>query len=113
MPIASCHCGTVRLEMPPLPDEVAYCSCSICRRYGALWAYYPAGAVRITAPPGSTESYVWGRRTVGFVRCRQCGCVTHWEPLESSAEARLGVNARNLDPDELELVNIRWLDSEA
>ena len=36
---ASCHCGAVCLEIDAAPAEVTECNCSICRRYGGLWAY--------------------------------------------------------------------------
>ena len=67
---ATCHCGAVRIEVPAAPATTTDCNCSICRRYGTLWAYYPDG-------------YVRGDRTLRFVRCRACGCwcVTHWERI--------------------------------
>ena len=43
---ASCHCGSVRLEVDAPPSEVTECNCSLCRRYGVLWAYYPPHQVR-------------------------------------------------------------------
>jgi hypothetical protein len=39
-------------------------NCSICRRYGVLWAYYKAADVRVIAKPSATQSYSWGR--LGF-----------------------------------------------
>ncbi len=43
----SCHCGQVRVEATRAPDEVTHCNCSICKRLGALWAYYHPDEVRI------------------------------------------------------------------
>jgi hypothetical protein len=37
---ATCHSGAVRLEIPRKPRQLTSCNCSICRRYGTLWAYY-------------------------------------------------------------------------
>ena len=31
---ATCHCGSVRLEIDTPPSEVTECNCSICQRYG-------------------------------------------------------------------------------
>ena len=45
---ASCECGAVRLEIETPPETVGDCNCSICRRYGALWAYYPLAQVRVS-----------------------------------------------------------------
>ena len=107
---ASCHCGAVRIEVPRKPRRLTDCNCSICRRYGALWAYYKAGEVRVIAGSGATADYSWGDRTLKFVRCRTCGCVTHWERIGSKADSKLGVNARNFNPDDIASVRVRHLD---
>lgn len=107
---ASCHCGAVRVEVPRAPDSVTNCNCSVCRRYGTLWAYYPAVEVRVIAAAGATQSYEWGERTLRFVRCATCGCITHWEPNPGKPGGKMGVNARNLEPAVLEGARIRRLD---
>lgn len=45
-----------------------------------------------------------------LVRCKRCGCVTHWDPLEAGARDRMGVNARNFEPKVIESVRIRRFD---
>ena len=107
---ATCHCGAVRVEVPRKPRSLTNCNCSICRRYGALWAYYKAGNVVIIAAPGATTEYVWGDKTIRFVRCRTCGCVTHWKRVHSQSDSKLGVNARNFEPGAVASVRIRRLD---
>lgn len=87
-----CHCGAVRVTTPGPPRAVTECRCSICRRYGALWAYYPIDGVTIE---GATETYVWGRRHLVFHRCGACGCVLAWTPRGAYPEC--GVNARMLE----------------
>jgi hypothetical protein len=106
----TCHCGAVSIAVPRAPETLTNCNCSICRRYGTLWAYYLRGEVEVRAAPGATESYVWGDRMLRFVRCTGCGCVTHWESLEQGTGQRIGVNARNFDPAQLGAVRIRRLD---
>jgi hypothetical protein len=110
---AACHCGSVRIELARLPRTVTECNCSICRRYGTLWAYYKAKDVRVRATRGSTSAYAWGERAIRFVRCKECGCVTHWEPIKRSGSSRLGINARNLDPGTLARIRVRHLDGAA
>ncbi len=97
---ASCHCGAVRFAVEVAPDEVNDCNCSICRRYGTLWAYYRPSHVRFAAGSGPTDIYVWNDRTLEFHRCRSCGCVTHWSPVDRTRQ-RMGVNARLMAPDVL------------
>ena len=33
------------------------------------------------------------------MRCKQCGCVTHWVAAKNPGSSRMGVNMRNADPD--------------
>jgi hypothetical protein len=106
---SSCHCGAVKLEILSAPEEVTDCNCSICRRYGVLWAYYATAHVRIIATEGSTECYLWGDKSIEFHRCKNCGCVTHWCAVDRPA-SRMGVNARLMPPAILEAARMRHLD---
>jgi hypothetical protein len=106
---ASCHCGAVHLEMTTPPQSVTDCSCSICRRYGVLWAYYSPRDVKIVPADGATEFYGWGERSIEFHRCKTCGCVTHWSAADRGID-RMGVNARLMDPAVLRTVPVRKID---
>ena len=107
---ATCHCGAVRVEVPRRPRSLTDCNCSICRRYGTLWAYYKRSEVRVTASPRATSEYSWGDKSLRFVRCGTCGCITHWELIDPTEADRMGVNARNFEPGALGSVRIRHLD---
>jgi hypothetical protein len=104
---ATCHCGAVSLTLARAPSEVTECTCSICRRYGVLWAYYSLSDVGIDG--GVTDSYMWDDRSISFHRCAQCGCVTHWWP-ETRSDDRMGVNARLMDLEILGAARVRHLD---
>jgi len=104
----SCHCGAVKIEVANAPTEVTSCNCSICRRLGTLWAYYPTGDVKIT---GATATYRWGDKTIDFHHCASCGCTTHWSPLPNRGnEDRMGINSRLLPPGVLAGARVRRLD---
>ena len=105
----ACHCGKVRIDVPARPEALILCNCSICRRYGALWAFYPREDVRLSGHPEHTAGYVWGERTIETFRCTNCGCVTHWEPFRPEA-TKFSVNMRNFDPQELGEVRLRRFD---
>ncbi|HVS13060.1 MAG TPA: GFA family protein [Thermoanaerobaculia bacterium] len=107
MLIATCHCGAVRVEVPRRPPTLTDCNCSICRRYGALWAYYKPSTVRVVAAPSTTAGYSWGRKTIRFVHCRTC--VTHYLLIKNPGR-HMGVNARHFEPDQLGSPRIRRLD---
>jgi hypothetical protein len=106
---ATCHCGSVRIALDPLPTEVTECNCSICRRYGVLWAYYSLNQVNFLEPTGLTDTYMWDDKSIAFHRCRACGCVTHWAPVDNSI-SRMGINARLLDAQALATARVRHLD---
>lgn len=105
-----CHCGAVRLKLPAAPEKATDCNCSLCRRVGGLWVYYEFGTVQVEGHPEHTEAYEWGDRTLRTVRCRHCGIVTHWEPLEPKEGSRHGVNLRNFEPALREQVLVRRFD---
>jgi hypothetical protein len=107
--VASCHCGAVHLEIDAAPDSLTDCNCSICRRYGVLWAYYSPNEVRIILPAGATDIYIWGDRSIEFHRCKICGCVTYWAAVDAHSD-RMGVNARLMDPSISRPLRIRKRD---
>ena len=103
---SACHCGAVRIEVEAAPNEVTNCNCSICRRYGTLWAYYSPKAVRVQ---GATDIYMWGDRELEFHRCKTCGCITHWAAVDKTRD-RMGVNARLMPPEILAMASVRHFD---
>jgi len=107
---ASCHCGAVSVEIPRKPRSLTNCNCSICRRYGVLWAYYKDAEVRLVAAPDATDEYSWGRKSQTFIRCKSCGCVMQWKKLNPGHGSWTGVNARNFDPSVIGSARIRLLD---
>lgn len=106
---ASCHCGAVRLEIDAAPAEVTECNCSICRRYGVLWAYYPPSQVRLVPAGAATDVYMWDDKSIAFHRCRTCGCVSHWAPVDPGRD-RMGINARLLPLEVVARARVRHLD---
>jgi hypothetical protein len=107
---ASCHCGAVRVLLTRPPATVTDCNCSICRRLGVLWAYYPPEEVEILAAANATRAYVRGVASLEFHHCQVCGCVTHWAPLENRRPDRMGVNARLMPSEVLAAARLRRLD---
>lgn len=107
---ATCHCGAVRVSVPRRPRSVTDCNCSICRRYGALWAYFSPSAVRIEAPRGGLAKYAWRRKVRSYFRCKRCGCVTHYEYRRKGPGYPVAVNATQFDPAVLRGARIRKLD---
>lgn len=97
MNTVECHCGAVAIELRKRPEEVFECSCSICRRLGALWAYYSLDQVDFVRGTDQTNVYTWNKHWIQFHSCATCGCTTHWRPTDPEETRRMGVNARLID----------------
>jgi len=108
----TCLCEAVQLGAARLPRQVTQCNCSVCRRYGTLWAYYRRSAVSIIAPRGTLEDY--SERTGGlkFVRCRSCGCVICWDRRGKGRDRRMGINMRLFDHAQMAAVPVKVLDGD-
>jgi hypothetical protein len=107
---ATCHCGAVRIEMSRLPAHLTECNCSMCRKLGTRWAYYTRDEVAFRFVPGATVGYSHGEKTLEVHHCRVCGCTTHWRSISPEAPDRVAINARLVEPKDLEGVEIRRFD---
>jgi hypothetical protein len=112
----SCHCRATQFEVPAPPDSVTQCTCSFCSKRGALHAYYPQGAVRLTTARDRVSTYQWRSFTVHHHHCAICGCPTYSESPDFStgkpdfANMRVGVNARLFDDFDLATVPVKTID---
>jgi hypothetical protein len=93
----SCHCGSVRWSFEGAPESVTACNCTVCRRYGVLWAYdYEGEGIHVSGP---TTAYVRGM-AIEFHFCPTCGCVAFWRAREvKEGRRRIAVNVRLADPE--------------
>jgi hypothetical protein len=106
---AHCHCGEIQLSVRTLPPAVTRCNCSICRRYGALWAYYSPLEVS-TREQQPTSVYRWGEKDIEFHFCANCGCLTHYLSDNLPKGSRIAINARMMASDILEQIPVRHFD---
>ena len=106
----SCHCGRVRWKFDVAPASATACNCTICRRYGVLWAYDLAG--KRTFVSGKMRAYAWGRRGIGFHFCANCGCVAYYRAFKADAEGRTrtAVNLRMAEPDIVSRIPVKHFD---
>lgn len=105
----SCHCGAVRWQFDGLPDGATACNCTVCRRYGVLWAYdYEDASIRVSGP---TRSYVRGK-AIEFHFCPVCGGVAFWraQATDEQGRRRIAVNLRLAEPDEVARIPIDHFD---
>jgi hypothetical protein len=105
----SCHCEAVSWSFEGIPGSATACNCTICRRYGALWAYdYENEGIKVSGP---TVNYVRGRQ-IGFHFCPRCGCVAHWRALAAGEDGRrrIAVNLRLAEPAAVSGIEIDHFD---
>ncbi len=95
----ACHCGAVTWKLQATPSSATACNCTVCRRYGVLWAYDFEGEGVSAA--GHTTAYVWGEKSIGFHFCPGCGCVAYWRSELPGADGRrrMAVNLRLTEPE--------------
>jgi len=108
----TCHCENIQIEAP-LPETVTCCNCSICSRYQALWAYYDPALVQIKTGTGGEQIYTWNDHEIEFVRCAECGCVTHYRTLPAGTNAVAAVNFRMASEEELAEIPVRHSNGKA
>ena len=96
---ATCHCKAIKLTFPTPTEKLNECHCTICRRYGALWAYYNPKDVQIEGP--KTDTYQFGEKNNDFHRCPSCGCMTHKTDAKDENATEMGVNCNMLEKEEL------------
>ncbi len=87
----SCHCGNIKIDVE-VPEELTQCNCSICSRYMSLWGYYQIGEPTIEIKEKGYNSYSCGNKELNFIRCANCGCVTHYETKVNHPDPRIAIN---------------------
>jgi hypothetical protein len=105
----SCHCGAVQWRFDGMPSSATACNCTVCRRYGVLWAYdFEGEAISVAGP---TTSYVRGK-AVEFHFCATCGCVAFWRAraADEDGRRRIAVNLRLTEPEPIARVPIDHFD---
>jgi len=105
----SCHCGAVAWTFQGMPDGATACNCTVCRRYGALWAYdYEDEGIAVSGP---TRAYVRGQ-VIEFHFCPSCACVAYWRArsMGEDGRRRIAVNLRLSEPGPIAQVPIDHFD---
>lgn len=113
MLIGTCHCGAVGWSFDGLPDAATACNCTVCRRYGVLWAYgFEGERISLTGPLASYTRTDLPTPALEFLFCAGCGCVVSWRSLTVDKNGRraIAVNLRLTEPDPVAHVPISHFD---
>lgn len=106
----SCHCEKVKFELLVRPVHLTECNCSICYRIGAIWAHADESEINILCDENDLINYSWGDEGIKFCSCKQCGCTTHWKPVDTEHSTRMAVNTRMVDSAEIKNIKVRHFD---
>ncbi|GGX42356.1 aldehyde-activating protein [Tateyamaria omphalii] len=107
----NCHCGQVRWTFETGPASVTACNCTICRRYGALWAYgYLDHDIHTKGHTGTYTRADGG--DIVFHFCPDCGCVTHYvaRDTDENGRKRSAVNVRMSNLEAISALPIHHFD---
>ncbi|MBN8480353.1 MAG: GFA family protein [Xanthomonadales bacterium] len=96
-----CHCGDTGWSLRGAPGSITACNCTLCRRYGALWAYdFENGRIEIGGVVGRYTRRGKADPALETLFCPTCACVIAWRGLrfEKDGRRRVAVNVRMAEP---------------
>jgi hypothetical protein len=100
----TCHCGASHWTLAGDPGGITACNCTLCRRYGTLWAYdYVDERISVAGPLESYRRTEVAEPVLEILFCPTCACVLAWRGLRSdkSGRTRIAVNVRLAPPEEV------------
>lgn len=106
----ACHCRRITFELIAKLDHVITCTCSICRKRGALWHGATDATLRILTGEADLELYQFGTKTAKHYFCRHCGIHPFVRPRLDPT--RWAVNVRCLEDVDLAAIPVRQFDGE-
>jgi len=95
--ILSCHCGSIQIELT-LPNGIENprrCSCSICRRRGAIAASVALDGLKLLRGKAKLILYQFNTMTAKHYFCSICGIYTHHQ--RRSDPSQYGYNVACLE----------------
>ncbi len=110
MYVGKCHCGNVELSIPHLSEKAVRCNCSVCNRYSAIWGYFEEQEVEVSIGKAGASKYAQGDKTIAFVSCKKCHCITHYVSTKSAPDARFAINYRMFDATLLKDIKVIYFD---
>lgn len=109
---ASCHCGAVQLELS-LPKgliDPRHCTCSMCRRRGAIVASVPLSGLKVTSGKEQLSLYQFNTKTAKHYFCSVCGIYTHHQRRSNPNEFSFNIGCLEGVENPFELEPVRVLD---
>ena len=93
----SCHCGNAKWTLEGDPGSITACNCTLCHRYGTLWAYdYEGERINVIGKLASYTRADEKNPTLEILFCPTCAGVVAWRglQLDGHGRRRIAVNLR-------------------
>lgn len=97
-----CHCGACGWTLIGDPGPITACNCTLCCRYGALWAYdFENERITLSGPTKTYRRLGKADPALEIHFCPDCGGVVAWRGLrlEEDGKRRLAINVRLTDSE--------------
>ncbi len=98
----TCHCGATHWTLEGDPGSITACNCTLCRRYGTLWAYdYEGERIHVFGPRSAYTRVGKDEPSLEIQFCPTCACVLCWRGLrpDEHGRTRMAVNVRLAPPE--------------
>lgn len=107
----SCHCGRIAFDLEGEVKDVIDCNCSMCRRRGALLAFFPRGALTLTGKQGDYGTYRFNKGQITHHFCPTCGIAPFSEAIHpKTGKPTVAVNVRCLPGIDLSALDVQQVD---
>jgi len=106
----SCHCGSVKFEIEGEVTSALSCNCSICRRKGALLAFFPRTSMKLTAADDAMADYMFNKHVIHHRFCKTCGIHPFGEGVDPQGNAVVAVNLNCLEDVDLASLPVQHYD---
>lgn len=93
----SCHCGNGKWTLKGDPGSITACNCTLCHRYGTLWAYdYEGERIAVSGELTAYTRADENHPTLEILFCPTCAGVVAWRSLhlDERGRRRIAVNLR-------------------
>ena len=105
----SCHCGGLKWTLEGDPGSITACNCTLCSRYGALWAYdFENERIHVSGAHGAYRRADIEKPALEILFCPTCAGVAAWRGLQTDPDGRrrIAVNVRLAPAEAVEALPI-------
>jgi hypothetical protein len=107
----SCHCGRIAFTVEGDIGEAMDCNCSMCRRRGALLAFFPREALTLSSAEGDYATYRFNKGPIAHHFCPTCGIAPFSDGVHPKTGDKIAaVNVRCLADVDLSTLAIKQVD---